>query len=215
MAENKFINDMNYKVSKYTKDNVRTWICPIYDKWIGMKARTKKSYIDTRPTYANILVHDDWYYFSNFHKWMTEHPVEEKYFNYLHLDKDLKDTKCKLYSPDTCTLIPYYINDAIRISAGSRGIYPLGVSKENTKGRAKKIYKTSVRIFGVLKNLGRYETPFEAHKNWQLGKIDYINQIIEKYKTEPFYYKDVEDSLIIIRDKIQYEYDNNMETTYL
>lgn len=212
-----FINDADYKVTLYAKNNKQIWTCPIYKKWYGLKARTTEMYIQSRPTYNDVVVCEEWYLYSNFVNWIKTLPFDMKYLGELHLDKDLKNTLGKIYSPDTCSLIPYYINDAIRISYGSRGTYPLGVSKEivpeNSKRR--KIYKASVRMFGKLKNLGRYETVNECHRAWQLGKIQYFNDIIEKYKAEPFYYSDVECSLITMRDKIQNEYDNNLETTYL
>jgi|AGFS01.1.fsa_nt_gi hypothetical protein len=206
-----FINDADYKVSLYeTTDGKckQVWTCPIYDKWAQMKIRTTSvKYQSCRPTYSGSMVHEEWKYFSNFKKWIDSHPVGE-YISVLELDKDLK-TDLHMYSPDTCLLIPVYINNAYRISAGSRGIYPLGVSKDRN------LYKTSIRMFGVLKNLGRYKTTNEAHKAWQLGKIQYTDLIIDKYKNEPFFYQDVVDALHNIKNKLAYDYANNIETTNL
>lgn len=206
-----FINDANYKVSLYeTVDGKckQVWVCPIYKKWHDMRTRTANpKYHITRPTYTGALVHDDWLYFSKFKRWIDNHPVGS-YLNVLELDKDLK-TDLHIYSEDTCLLIPDYINNAYRISAGNRGIYPLGVSE---KGNS---YSASVRMFGELKHKGRYTTPEEAHCAWQLGKIEYTDLIIAKYRTEPFYYKDVEDALMNIKNQLLYEYTNNIETKKL
>lgn len=203
-----FINDAGYKVSLYeTVDGKckQIWMCPIYTKWTQMRTRTTNvKYQDIRPTYTGTLVHDDWLYFSKFKNWIDNHPVGG-YLNILELDKDLK-SDLHMYSADTCLLIPDYINNAYRISAGNRGMYPLGVSKDGD------LYKTSVRMFGELKNKGRYKTPDAAHRAWQLGKIEYTDMIIKKYETEPFYYKDVEDALVKIKNQLSYEYRNNIET---
>jgi|SRR6478609_2046053 len=203
-----FINDAGYKVSLYeTVDGKykQTWQCPIYKKWHDMKTRiVNEKYHDKKPTYIGSDIHEDWLYFSKFKMWIDNHQVGS-YINELELDKDLK-THLHTYSPDTCLLVPMYINNAYRISAGSRGVLPLGVSLDRN------LYKTSVRMFGVLKNKGRYKTPEEAHRVWQLGKIEYTDMIIEKYQTEPFYYKDVEDALMKIKNQLSYEYLNNIET---
>ena len=205
-----FINDSGYKVSLYETIDGKCkciWRCPIYEKWHQMKTRTNSSkYQTTRPTYIGSTVCEEWRTFSNFKNWVDAHPVGN-YISELELDKDLIASTLQQYSPQTCLLIPAYINNAFRVSTGSRGSYSLGVSLDGN------LYKTSVRMFGVLKNKGRFPTEFEAHRAWQLGKIEYTELIIEKYKAEPFYYKDVEIALQNIRNRISYEYTNNIETT--
>lgn len=204
-----FINDADYKVTLYeTIDgkSKQTWACPVYKKWRDMKTRTTNiKYQNSRPTYGGSLICEEWCTFSKFKNWVDQHPVGN-YLSELELDKDLIDSNLQQYSPQTCLLIPSYINNAFRVSTGSRGPLPLGVSLDGN------LYKTSVRMFGVLKNKGRFSTPDEAHRAWQLGKIEYTDLIIEKYRTEPFYYKDVEDALINIKNKLAYEYANGIET---
>lgn len=212
LHENGCINDANYKVSLYKTENGKQtcyWVCPIYQKWSSMLKRVyDPTYHETRPTYTGISVCDDWKLFSTFKKWIEGLPINIEHIDKLALDKDLLSAT-KIYSPETCLLIPDYINNAFRISAGSRGSLPLGVSLDRN------VYKSSIRVFGKLKNLGRYKTPDEAHRAWQLGKISYINDLILKYKTENFYYDAVEKAMMDIADAIQLDYNNNKETKSL
>lgn len=204
-----FVNDADYKVSLYeTIDGKcnQIWMCPIYKKWAQMKTRTtNQKYQNTRPTYSGSFVHDDWKLFSNFKIWVDNHPVGI-HISELELDKDLINSSMQIYSPQTCLLIPSYINNAFKVSSGSRGEYPLGVSLKNNN------FKSCSRMFGTLKHLGTFRTTQEAHKAWQLGKIEYTELIIQKYKTEKYYYQDVEYALINIKSRLVYDYANNIET---
>lgn len=65
-----FINDADYKVTLYAKNNKQIWTCPIYKKWYGLKARTTEMYIQSRPTYNDVVVCEEWYLYSNFVNWI-------------------------------------------------------------------------------------------------------------------------------------------------
>ena len=77
--------------------------------------------------YRGCSVCEEWLCYQNFAKWWHENYYDcgEK----LELDKDIKVVNNKLYSPDTCLLVPHSINSLFCKSTKSRGKYPLGISR--------------------------------------------------------------------------------------
>lgn len=73
-----------------------------YNTWIAMLARCydPKS-LKKRPTYAGCTVCEEWLNYQNFAEWYVAN-----YFEGCQLDKDKKVKGNKVYSPDTCELIP-------------------------------------------------------------------------------------------------------------
>lgn len=86
-------------------DNAR-----IYQKWFGM---IKRCYQGDDPHYENVTVCEEWHNFYNFYYWMTEQcKVSDPGWC---IDKDLfSPADHKMYSPETCCLIPGAINSAIQ-----------------------------------------------------------------------------------------------------
>lgn len=210
----KFINDAGYQV-RIELDNDKCWYCPLYSKWNGLKKRTTKKYLSTgeNPTYNGVTVCDEWYSFKNFRDWILSVPIKETYIKELELDKDLKDNPNRIYSPETCLLVPRYVNDCILIRQNARGSMPIGVYEDNTRKNNK--YQAHICVFNKNIHLGRHATPELAHRMWQQRKIEYFDEIITKYKYEPFYYIDVEIALTKIKNNLINEYNNNSETKKL
>jgi len=64
-----------------------------------------KSHIK-HPTYKNVTVCKEWHNFQVFAEWFEAQHKEEWY----ELDKDLLSRDNKIYSPETCLLIPCSLN---------------------------------------------------------------------------------------------------------
>ncbi len=193
------INDADYFVCTEGADGKRI-MCPYYQTWVSMLKRCYSAKYHTRfPTYIGCAVCDDWLYFSNFKKWMEQQDWRGK-----QLDKDLLVGGNKVYSPNTCLFIPQRLNTTLTLRGKARGDYPIGTCyhKKNS------VYLANCRDgSGKRLYLGYHKTPQEAHRVWQLAKICVLGDI-----------KDSSNTLLIkigiqrIIDKIQYEYDNNLET---
>lgn len=188
------INDADYPVSKRHLDNgkvVKDWICPYYTIWSHrLEACYSKTYHQKYPSYIGCTLDEKWYRFSTFKSWIQEqkqHDVwlkesnlsrENKTYNF-HLDKDiLSDTK--IYGPETCVLIPNYINSLLLDSKRARGDYPLGVSFNKSLGK----FQANINIKGRNKYLGVFSKPEEAHKKWQIEKSNYISHVVEIYSSD-------------------------------
>lgn len=59
----------------------------------------------THPTYDDCTVCDEWHNFTNFYYWYKENFIEG-----YHLDKDIKVSGNKVYSPETCMFVSHIEN---------------------------------------------------------------------------------------------------------
>lgn len=181
------INDADYAVlvTEVVDGKSKTvWKCPYYIKWYSMMNRCfSKKYQKEKVTYCNKTICDEWKYFSNFKSWMEKQEWEGRC-----LDKDLLVYKTTEYSPDTCCFITNEVNGFLTKRQNGRGAYPLGVSKWQLASHRPLKYKASIATYRVRKgltHLGYFDTPEEAHKAWQLAKIERANLLIAEYEGEP------------------------------
>ena len=79
----------------------------IYERWKKMLARC---YSGNFPEYAGITVCERWFNFQNFAYDFFNLPGYQEDIKGLDLDKDMRVKGNKIYSPDTCQLIPHSIN---------------------------------------------------------------------------------------------------------
>lgn len=130
-----------------------------------------------RPTYNNSIVSQEWHLFSKFKAWMETQDWQGK-----ELDKDILTIGNKVYGPDTCVFIDRKVNSFILASDSARGIWPIGVYFDKTTS------KFSSQCFSVVdgkkKNLGRYNTPEEAHKVWLDFKLKQAYILASEQKDE-------------------------------
>lgn len=147
----------------------------IYYKWKNMLRRCySTTYIEKHKTYSNVIVSDEWKYYSNFKKWYLENFIDG-----YELDKDI--ISGFIYSPETCAFVPHEVNTCILDNPNSKSNLPICVSYMSNEKRNKRyhshISKNNIRI-----SLGYYNTAYEAHYVWQCEKKKYIEELIEKYK---------------------------------
>lgn len=121
------------------------------------------------------------------------------------IEKDILGNGSKVYSPDTCLFVPNAVNIFLTARNASRGDYPIGAAwKEQNKK-----FQAQVRDRGTSRYLGLYEDPFEAHRAWQLGKIDIGRVFASEFKD---WHTKLYNGLNSWLDKIQDDYDNYRET---
>lgn len=122
-----------------------------------------------RPTYSDCLVAECWYDYQNFAEWYDGNLYSDMEYE---LDKDLLVSDNKLYSPETCCLIPRDINLLLTNRSNDRGLCPQGVDFHKPSGR----YRASIRINGKKKHLGYFNCPNEAYQAYKTAKEAYVKE---------------------------------------
>lgn len=153
-----------------------------YVKWYSMIRRCYSAVLHkNQPTYTECEVCEEWLNYQNFAQWYYNHKLEKgiKW----ELDKDLLQNNNKIYSPETCALIPKDINVLLTLRKNDRGKYPLGVSKKVNKKTGTIWYIGRVndrdrRIQGKYRS-----TPEEAYEDYKKIKKEIIIQRINEFKS--------------------------------
>lgn len=113
------------------------------------------------------------------------------------IDKDILIKGNKIYSPETCCLVPVNVNNLFVKHDSLRGDYPIGVFLENDKYVA----KCTNSIVGKSIRIGLYDTveeAFNAYKKYkenlikEIADIEYNNGTITKKCRDAMYLYKVE-----------------------
>ena len=147
-----------------------------YDTWIHMLQRCydeKKK--ENQPTYKDVTCCDEWLNYENFYEWLHSQDNFDKWFNekYWALDKDIIKKRNKVYSPDTCCLVPQNVNCLFLKREAERGKYPIGVRYSDYGF----ITKCSNPFTGKNEEIGWYNTS-EGAFTW--GYKPYKENIIKQ-----------------------------------
>lgn len=147
-----------------------------YIAWSEMIRRCYSDiYKSKYPTYKDCTVCEQWENFQVFSSWYVK---QKQYGKGFQLDKDILSVGDKVYSPDTCCLVPVGINNLLAKNKKHRGLLPIGVSKVGTRFRSS---------FCGNKNstfLGTFDTPEEAFYAYKHAKEEYIKEVANKYKNQ-------------------------------
>ncbi len=149
-----------------------------YVKWHNMMERCYNEGVqENSPKYKGCTVCKEWHNFQNFKIWYEAH----KYGSTpLDLDKDILIKGNKVYSSETCCLVPKQINTLFTYKQRERdeNTLPVGVWKDGNR------YRAEINVFGKSKKLGYYDTAEEAFKRYKTYKMDFIQTIADSYKDE-------------------------------
>ena len=142
-----------------------------YEVWSEMLARCylKERQHLHKAYYGIVTVCDEWQCYHRFANWYEEHAYECD--GRLHLDKDILCPGNKIYSPETCLLVPQAINALFMNKSNNRGL-PNGIRKQGKGFLAK--YNS--------KELGVYETVEKAYEVYATEKKKNIVMIANQYK---------------------------------
>lgn len=161
----------------------------------------------TQPSYIGTTVNIEWKHFTDFKAW-----VDCQVWEGLHLDKDILVVGNTEYSSKTCAFVPKWVNTLFVRTLKSYNEYPIGVCYLT---RAKRFSATCSNITKSSLHRGYFDDPMEAHRAWQLAKIEAILDTIFLYQLEDCYRQDVEDALLLRVDQLQKDYDLGVETKSL
>ena len=135
--------------------------------------------LNEHPTYIECLVCEEWHNFQNFAKWYEENYYEIK-GERMNLDKDILVKENKIYSPETCIIVPDKINSLFTKRNNDRGKYPIGVSYHETHN----ILDVHCNKGGEQEYLGRFplDKPFQAFTAYKNFKESYVKKVADEYK---------------------------------
>ncbi|AHF08581.1 hypothetical protein [Desulfitobacterium metallireducens] len=153
----------------------------VYSIWNAMLQRCFSQKIKAKyPTYKDCTVSDDFLNFQTFSRWYKDNYYEIKgESESLQLDKDILYPGNKIYSPETCCLLPRSINVLFTKNDASRGELPIGVSL--TKNDR---YMSRCQIgTGKKQYLGTFDTPQDAFIAYKEFKEQRIKDIADQYKS--------------------------------
>lgn len=145
-----------------------------YNLWKDMLDRcfNKRS-----PTYKDVTCCEEWLLYENFYDWLYR---QENFQKLVHsdirwnLDKDILVKGNKIYSSETCCLVPQEINSLFIKSDKIRGSLPIGVTK-NGNGFSANYYRHNKRIY-----VGTFPTSEEAFLAYKNAKEFHIKQVAQE-----------------------------------
>lgn len=163
--------------SKYPAkiDNVET---EEYQAWKGMIYRCfDKKTKERQPTYQNVVCCKEWLLFESFYEWLHSQKNFDRLYNKnkWNVDKDILIKGNKIYSPETCCLVPMNVNSLFLNKNNYRGDLPIGVKKSGKSFMA----RCSNPITNNREYLGSYSTPYYAFLAYKNYKEDLIKQIAQ------------------------------------
>ena len=170
------IGYLGYGKYKSRKNNTKT---DEYIKWGSMLTRCYSEKLKERRNYIECTVCDEWHNFQNFAEWYNDHKYYLPDVDVLDLDKDIKIKGNKVYSPDTCILIPKRLNSIILNRHNDRGKECIGVFYNHKTGK----YISSCNMLNSNQRyLGSFNTEKEAFDIYKKTKEHEIQLVLELYK---------------------------------
>lgn len=136
-----------------------------YNRWCGVLERCYSTDFQKKhPTYIGCSVHPDWHNFQVFAEWFSQNKPDVSDIHKYHLDKDIKVKGNKVYSADTCLIVPAFHN--LSFSNENKVVHVL----KDPDGKIHTV--TNVRQFSLSHNLQPsivwkvIKGERRHHKNW-------------------------------------------------
>lgn len=143
----------------------------VYYCWHNMIKRCyNEEYKKSHPGYDGCTVDDFWHNFQNFATWW-----EDNYYEVgdevMTLDKDILVKGNRIYSPETCLIVPMRVNSLFIKSPNTTSNLPIGV-----------IYSNRTGIHGGKRYIGAFTSPYNRKKK-QNKAFHTIEDAFVFYKT--------------------------------
>lgn len=169
--------------NKYSIRDENHIIIKEYNTWHNIMIRCYNDKVkkEIRPTYKDVTCCDEWLLFENFYEWIHSQENFDRWLNgdKWAVDKDILVKGNKVYSPETCCLVPLNVNSLFVKSNANRGNFPIGVY--TTKGK----YYAHI-IYGSKNNRCKatayaYPTPEDAfYLGYKPAKEAYIKKVAQE-----------------------------------
>ncbi len=161
--------DVGYMgVGKYSNKTHRY----IHVRWTNIVSRYQLS-----TTYKKASTCEEWKCFQNFAPWFEENwkPYMDSTWD---IEKDIIIKGNKIYSPETCCLVPHEINMLFTSRVDNTNGLPTGVNYDKTGTK----YTARIQISKIPKQLGTFDTIEEAFQAYKVAKEAYIKEIANKWR---------------------------------
>ena len=156
----------------------------IYNTWYDMLKRCyDKEYHKKQPTYKNCTVCDEWLNFQNFARWNEENYYEIE-GEVMCLDKDILFKGNKIYSPETCVIVPQAINKLFTKRQNDRGDSAIGTSPVDGKYMVRCHMINPKTGKSKRKYLGIYDTQEKAFKIYKYYKEKNIKMVADYFREQ-------------------------------
>ena len=170
------VNDVDFAVKVDGK------MCRQYNLWSKLLERCYDAKLHEKyPTYIDCSVSSEWIYFSNFLIWCNNqesYKMKDEKGNSFQIDKDVANKGNKIYSSKDCNFIPAAVNLLLIKSDSIRGDLPIGVCFH----RQHRKYRSDIRVCGVKKTLGLFDTEIEAFLCYKTAKETECKRVAAIYK---------------------------------
>lgn len=149
-------------------------VCPVYSRWANMLKRCYETG-EKHGSYEGCWVSTEWHDLQEFGKWIVSQPLWGR--EDCDVDKDLLCTGNKVYSPQSCLLVPSRLNYLLVRPRTSKGL-PVGVSFRGGKYQAKCRDSNSRHA-----TLGTFSCPDEAFAVYRRYKLSVIRSVADEYRS--------------------------------
>lgn len=160
------------------RENGKSHLKTSYNTWSHMIRRCYGFAGENVMTYDDCTVCKEWLCFETYEKWFDEHHIEG-----FQVDKDLKITGNRKYSPETCTFIPNRINAILGFKTNNsvrKDEYkdlPVGVSWH----KRDEVYTARCWDGDKLASLGYHDTADQAFLRYKDFKERLIKSVTQDY----------------------------------
>ena len=150
---------------------------PVYTAWKRMLDRAySKKFYKKSAAYKGVTVCNEWLDFQAFAAWWSNEPRSG--LEGFHLDKDLRISGSKQYSPASCSFVPACINILLTDCNSAFKELPQGVRAQG------KVFQTSLCVNGNLKYLGSYSTSDEAFGVYREAKERNVKLMANQWRDQ-------------------------------
>lgn len=154
-----------------------------YNTWTGVLERCYDTkYKAKHPTYKDVTCCPEWLNYENFYEWLHSQENFDKWLNgkLWAIDKDILVKGNKIYSPDTCCLVPQVVNTLfVANSKNKKSNLPIGVHKHINKFRV----TCSTPYGNKGKHIGMYGTSDDA---FYFGYKPFKESVIKQVAKEEY-----------------------------
>lgn len=174
------MNNLLYGVGYNSRGKHRVWVdgksTSSYKKWRNMIQRCYcLKFQEKYPNYIGCSVDKRWHDYQCFAEWFNSHPYANQDYQ---LDKDILKSGNKIYSPETCCLVPQELNSLLSNTSAAKGVHPQGVSFNKPMGK----YFASFKLKRVKHHLGYFDCPKKAHQAYVIAKEAYVKKKALEWK---------------------------------
>lgn len=150
-----------------------------YMAWNNMLKRCyNKDFKKKCDTYTDATCCEEWLLFENFYEWIHSQPNFNNWYqgNKWAVDKDILTKGNKIYSPETCCLVPPNVNALLLKCDKSRGAEPIGVNRkaDGYQARCQNPFLNSYEYIGF------YDTKINAFRAYKKYKENLIKQVAQE-----------------------------------